>query len=154
MGVEVEASLGVASLGEAPSREASSGRAPYPNGQSKGYGFVQFDNAESAQSAIDKLNGMPLNDKQVYVGHFLRKQERDSVMSKTKFNNVYVKILADFTTYEDLMKTFGEYGPITSAIVMRDGEGKSKCFDFVNFENADDVAKAVEALNGYKFDDN
>ncbi|CAK9184965.1 unnamed protein product [Ilex paraguariensis] len=124
-----------------------------PNGQSKGYGFVQFDNEESAQNAIDKLNGMLLNDKQVYVGHFLRKQERDSVMSKTKFNNVYVKNLADSTTDEDLMKTFGEYGTITSAVVMRDGEGKSKCFGFVNFENADDAAKAVEALNGYKFDD-
>ena len=124
-----------------------------PNGHSKGYDFVQFDNEESAQSAIDKLNGMLLNDKQVYVGHFLHKQERDSVMSKTKFNNVYVKNLADSTTDEDLMKTFGEYGTITSGVVMRDGEGKSKCFGFVNFENADDAAKAVEALNGYKFDD-
>ncbi|MCI72894.1 polyadenylate-binding protein 8-like, partial [Trifolium medium] len=28
------------------------------SGQSKGYGFVQFETAESAQSAIDQLNGM------------------------------------------------------------------------------------------------
>ncbi|CDP18471.1 unnamed protein product [Coffea canephora] len=41
------------------------------NGQSKGYGFVQFDHEESAQTAIDKLNGMLINDKQVYVGQFL-----------------------------------------------------------------------------------
>nr|KJB63885.1 hypothetical protein B456_010G021800 [Gossypium raimondii] len=47
-------------------------------GQSKGYGFVQFDSEESAQNAIDKLNGMLINDKQVYVGHFLRKQERET----------------------------------------------------------------------------
>ncbi|CAK9135346.1 unnamed protein product [Ilex paraguariensis] len=123
------------------------------NGQSKGYGFVQFDSEESAQSAIDKLNGMLLNDKQVYVGHFLRKQERESVMNKTKFNNVYVKNLAESTTEDDLKRIFGEYGTITSAVVMRDGEGKSRCFGFVNFENADDAAKAVEALNGYKYDD-
>ncbi|KAJ6679078.1 POLYADENYLATE-BINDING PROTEIN [Salix purpurea] len=45
------------------------------SGQSKGYGFVQFDSEEAAQNAIDKLNGMLINDKQVYVGHFLRKQE-------------------------------------------------------------------------------
>ncbi|XAR64022.1 hypothetical protein NMG60_11024217 [Bertholletia excelsa] len=123
------------------------------SGQSKGYGFVQFDNEESAQNAIDKLNGMLINDKQVYVGHFLRKQERDSAMNKTKFNNVYVKNLSESTTDEDLNKIFGEYGTITSAVVMRDGDGKSKCFGFVNFENADDAAKAVEALNGKKFDD-
>ncbi|OIT04185.1 PREDICTED: polyadenylate-binding protein 2-like [Nicotiana attenuata] len=123
------------------------------NGQSKGYGFVQFDSEEAATSAIAKLNGMLINDKQVYVGHFLRKQERDSAVSKTKFNNVYVKNLAESTTDEELKKTFGEFGNITSAVVMRDADGKSKCFGFVNFENADDAAKAVEALNGKKFDD-
>ncbi|RVW13653.1 Polyadenylate-binding protein 2 [Vitis vinifera] len=31
---------------------------------------------------------------------------------------------------------------------MRDGDGKSKCFGFVNFENVDDAAMSVEALNG------
>ncbi|GMH17790.1 hypothetical protein Nepgr_019631 [Nepenthes gracilis] len=123
------------------------------NGNSKGYGFVQFDNEESAQNSIDKLNGMLINDKQVYVGHFLRKQERDSSMSKTKFNNVYVKNLSEATTDEDLQKSFGEFGNITSAVVMRDGDGKSKCFGFVNYENADDAARAVEVLNGKKFDD-
>ncbi len=123
------------------------------NGQSKGYGFVQFDNEESAQNAIDKLNGMLINDKQVYVGHFLRKQERDGASNTTKFNNVYVKNLSEATTDEDLNKIFGEYGAITSAVVMRDVDGRSKCFGFVNYENADDAAKAVEALNGKKFDD-
>lgn len=123
------------------------------NGQSKGYGFVQYDNEESAQGAIDKLNGMLMNDKQVYVGHFLRKQERESTTGMTKFNNVYVKNLADSTTDDELKNVFGEFGSITSAVVMRDAEGKSKGFGFVNFENAEDAAKAVDALNGKKFDE-
>nr|GMD89143.1 polyadenylate-binding protein 2-like [Ipomoea batatas] len=124
-----------------------------PNGQSKGHGFVQFDNEESAQSAIDKLNGMLINDKQVYVGPFLRKQERDTATNKTKFYNVFVKNISESVTDEDLSKTFGEFGNITSAVVMREDDGKSKCFGFVNFENADDAAMAVDALNGKKFDD-
>ncbi|GMI96724.1 poly(A) binding protein 2, ARABIDOPSIS POLY(A) BINDING 2, POLY(A) BINDING PROTEIN 2 [Hibiscus trionum] len=122
-------------------------------GQSKGYGFVQFDNEESAQNAIDKLNGMLINDKQVYVGYFLRKQERETTLTKTKFNNVYVKNLSESTTDEDLKTIFGEYGEITSAVVMRDANGKSKGFGFVNFENADAAANAVEALNGKKFEE-
>lgn len=123
------------------------------NGQSKGYGFVQFESEESAQNAIDKLNGMLINDKQVYVGHFLRKQERDGAFNTTKFNNVFVKNLSEVTTCEDLKNIFGEFGAITSAVVMRDADGRSKCFGFVNFESADDAAKAVEALNGRKHDD-
>lgn len=123
------------------------------SGQTKGYGFVQFDNEESAKSAIDKLNGMLLNDKQVFLGPFLHKQERESSTEKINFNNVYAKNFAESTTDDDLKKIFGEYGTITSAVVMRAADGKSKCFGFVNFEDPDDAAKAVEALNGKKFDD-
>ncbi|XP_059447626.1 polyadenylate-binding protein 8-like isoform X2 [Corylus avellana] len=122
-------------------------------GQSKGYGFVQFDSDEAAQKAIEKLNGMLLNDKQVFVGPFLRKQERESALDKTKFNNVFVKNLAESTTEEDLNNFFGEFGALTSVVVMRDMDGKSRCFGFVNFETADDAARAVEALNGKKIDD-
>ncbi|KAI3712264.1 hypothetical protein L1987_70815 [Smallanthus sonchifolius] len=122
-------------------------------GQSKGYGFVQYDGEESAQQAIEKLNGMLLNDKQVYVGPFLRKQERDLAVDKAKFTNVFVKNLSESTTDDDLHKAFSEYGTITSAVVMRDADGNSKCFGFVNFENAEDAARAVDGLNGQKFDE-
>lgn len=123
------------------------------SGQSKGFGFVQFDSEEAAQKAIEKLNGMLLNDKQVYVGPFLRKQERDSSSDKSKFNNVFVKNLSESTTEEDLNQIFGEFGPLTSVVVMKDADGKSRCFGFVNYENAEDAARAVESLNGRKVDD-
>ncbi|GMP38371.1 hypothetical protein CsSME_00009635 [Camellia sinensis var. sinensis] len=121
-----------------------------PSGQSKGYGFVQYDSEEAAQKAIEKLNGMLLNDKQVYVGPFLRKQEREMALDKVKFTNVFVKNLSESTTEEDLKKIFGDFGAITSAVLMRDADGNSKCFGFVNFENADDAARSVESLNGQK----
>ncbi|KAF8117461.1 hypothetical protein N665_0010s0038 [Sinapis alba] len=123
------------------------------SGQSKGYGFVQYETEESAHKAMAQLNGMLLNDKQVFVGPFLRRQERDSTANITKFTNVYVKNLAESTTDDDLKNTFGEFGNITSAVVMKDGDGKSKGFGFVNFDNADAAAKAVESLNGKTFDD-
>ncbi|KAL2941756.1 Polyadenylate-binding protein 2 [Bienertia sinuspersici] len=117
------------------------------NGQSKGFGFFQFDTKEAAQKAIKKLNGMLINDKQVYVGHFFCNQERDTNTSRTKFNNVFVKNLSESIADEDLKKVFGEFGPIANAVVMRDADGESRCFGFVNFDNADDAANAVEALN-------
>ncbi|KAJ0989490.1 hypothetical protein J5N97_007846 [Dioscorea zingiberensis] len=123
------------------------------SGQSKGYGFVQYEEEEAAQNAIEKLNGMLLNDKKVFVGPFLRKQERENVLDKTKFNNVFVKNLSESATEDDLKTIFGQYGEITSAVVMKEGDGKSRCFGFVNFENPDDAARAVQELNGKKFND-
>ncbi|XP_010549243.1 PREDICTED: polyadenylate-binding protein 2-like isoform X2 [Tarenaya hassleriana] len=120
------------------------------SGESKGYGFVQFDNDESAQAAIDKLNGMLMNDKQVFICRCIPRNERENT---SKFCNVIVKNLFESTTEEDLKNIFGEYGHITRTVVMRHGDGKSKGFGFVNFENGDDAIRAVEALNGKKFDE-
>lgn len=118
------------------------------NGQSKGYGFVQFENEGAADNAIKRLNGMLINDKQVYVGFFVRHQERAGKNGSSKFSNVYVKNLCETTSDEDLKKVFSPYGTITSAVVMKDSHGKSRCFGFVNFQNPDAAAAAVEKLDG------
>ncbi|KAH7524900.1 hypothetical protein FEM48_Zijuj06G0168400 [Ziziphus jujuba var. spinosa] len=123
------------------------------NGLSKGYGFVQYDNDESAQNAIKQLNGMLINDKQVFVGLFIRRHERSRANGSPKFTNVFVKNLSEATTDEDLKKLFGTFGTITSAVVARDGNGKSRCFGFINFQSSDAAAAAVEKLNGSIIDD-
>ncbi|KAK4405205.1 Polyadenylate-binding protein 8 [Sesamum angolense] len=120
------------------------------SGQSKGYGFVHYDNEEAARSAIQHRNGAVLFGKELYVGPFINKQDRE-MSDKTKFTNVFVKNLSELTNEEDLKKRFGEFGSITSVAVMRDEYGNSKCFGFVNFENAEDAAKSIEVLNGQIF---
>ncbi|KAG8364246.1 hypothetical protein BUALT_Bualt19G0108200 [Buddleja alternifolia] len=115
-------------------------------GHSKGYGFVQYTSDEAAKKAIDQLNGTLLHGKEVYVGPFISKQEREKA---NKFTNVFVKNLSESTNEEDLKITFGEFGSITSVVVIRGEDGNSKCFGFVNFENAEDAAKSVEVLNGH-----
>ncbi|MCO5595000.1 hypothetical protein L7F22_049037 [Adiantum nelumboides] len=124
-------------------------------GESKGYGFVQFEQEEAATNAIQNANGMTIYGRQIFVGPFMKKEEREreATASATKFNNVYVKHFTDATTDEDLYRVFGEFGSITSAVVMRDTTGNSKGFGFVNFENSDDAARAVERLNGKKIDE-
>ena len=123
------------------------------NGHSKGYGFVQFDNEEAAQNSIKQLNGMLINDKQVFVGLFVRRHERARSNGSPKFTNVYVKNLSETYTDEDLKQLFGPCGTVTSATVMKDVNGKSRCFGFVNFQSPDSAAAAVERLNGTTIND-
>ncbi|CAH8372873.1 unnamed protein product, partial [Eruca vesicaria subsp. sativa] len=122
-------------------------------GRSKGFGFVQYDNEESALKAIGYLNGMLLNDKAVYVGPFLQKE---SPYDKGFFTDVYVKYLSKSLADEELANIFGEFGPTTNCLIVREGEvrhGKSRGYGFVSFEHPEDAEKAVEALNGEKFGD-
>uniref|UniRef100_A0A0R3RCZ8 PABPC1 n=1 Tax=Brugia timori TaxID=42155 RepID=A0A0R3RCZ8_9BILA len=50
---------------------------------SKGYGFVHFETEESAQKAIEKVNGMLLEGKKVYVGKFQPRTARLREMGET-----------------------------------------------------------------------
>lgn len=120
-------------------------------GASKGYGFVHFENEEGAQKAIDKVNGMLLNDKKVFVGKFLPREQRRRELGDTayKFTNVFVKNFGDKLDKEALEKLFGKYGEITSSALMTNEDGKSKGFGFVAFKNAEDANKAVEALHEF-----
>ncbi|CAN1811937.1 Polyadenylate-binding protein 8 [Linum perenne] len=120
--------------------------ATYPDGNSKGYGFVQFDSEEPAKNAIEKLNGMVMNGKQLHVAPFIPKKERGS--SNVSFSNVFVKNLADTVSDDDFKRVLGEFGLITSVVIMRELGGRSKGFGFVNFANKDDASRAVDALNG------
>jgi len=115
--------------------------------ESKGYGYIQFATQEAADKAISKVNGMMLNDKKVFVGPFVTKKERLASNSTKKYTNVYIKNVNEEIDEEGLKTMFSKYGPVQSAIVMRDEQGKSKGFGFVNFEDADAAAVAVDDLN-------
>jgi polyadenylate-binding protein len=117
-----------------------------PAGQSKGYGFVHYEKEESAKLAIEKVNNMNVEGKKVYVGPFLRRAERSSD-SETKFTNVFVKNLDEAVDEEGLTKMFAEFGPVASCIIMKDEAGASKGFGFVNMDEPEHAAAAVDALN-------
>ncbi|PRW61133.1 polyadenylate-binding 4 [Chlorella sorokiniana] len=83
----------------------------------------------------------------VFVGPFLRRSERSSD-SETKFTNVFVKNLDEGVSEDELKAMFAEHGTVNSCVIMRDDDGKSKGFGFVNFEAPEQAAAAVSALNG------
>ncbi|KAG1152102.1 hypothetical protein G6F37_001898 [Rhizopus arrhizus] len=119
------------------------------SGNSKGYGFVHYETEEAADNAIKHVDGMLLNDKKVYVGRHIPRKERQAKIEqiRAKFTNVYVKNLDESINDEQFKEMFSQFGPITSALVQTDEEGKSKGFGFINFENYEDAHKAVDTLN-------
>ena len=130
-----------------------------PDGKNKGFGFVSFEDSESAEKAVDELNGVEMFGKTLYVGRAQKKAERQQELKK-KFEqlklerlnryqgvNLYVKNLDDTIDDERLRKEFTPYGTVTSARVMCE-EGRSKGFGFVCFSSPEEATKAVTEMNG------
>lgn len=122
-------------------------------GNSKGYGFVHFETEEAANKSIEKVNGMLLNSKKVFVGKFIPRKEREKELGeKAKlFTNVYIKNFGDDFNDEKLKEMFEPFGTITSYRVMNN-DGKSRGFGFVAFETPEYAEKAVNAWNGKEVD--
>ena len=83
-------------------------------GQSQGYGYVHYESEEAATDAISKINSMTICDKEVYVGHFVRRTERSG---QADWTNLYVKNFPAEWDESNLRKTFELYGAITSCKV-------------------------------------
>ncbi|XP_036389662.1 embryonic polyadenylate-binding protein A-like isoform X1 [Megalops cyprinoides] len=117
---------------------------------SKGYGFVHFETQEAANRAIETMNGMLLNDRKVFVGHFKSRKDREAEFGAKamEFTNVYIKNFSEDVDDEKLKEVFSEFGRTLSVRVMVDERGRSRGFGFVNYENHEDAQKAVEVMNG------
>ncbi|XP_018582760.1 polyadenylate-binding protein 1b isoform X2 [Scleropages formosus] len=117
---------------------------------SKGYGFVHFETQEAAERAIEKMNGMLLNDRKVFVGRFKSRKEREAELGARakEFTNVYIKNFGEDMDDEKLKELFSKYGTAMSIRVMTDDMGKSRGFGFVSFEKHEDAQRAVDEMNG------
>ncbi|XP_025751026.1 polyadenylate-binding protein 1-like [Manacus vitellinus] len=117
---------------------------------SRGYGFVHFETQEAATRAIRTMNGMLLNDRKVFVGHFKSHKEREAEIGAkvVEFTNVYIKNFGDDMDDDRLREIFSKFGKTLSVKVMMDSGGRSKGFGFVNFEKHEEAQKAVADMNG------
>jgi polyadenylate-binding protein len=57
------------------------------NGKSKGFGFIHFEKEQSAKEAIEKVDGMELDGKKIFVGEFVPNKKR-SDMTTGNYTNV------------------------------------------------------------------
>lgn len=116
-------------------------------GKSKGYGYVHFEEEEVANLAIKEVDGKVIEDMEVSVSKFIPKRERDAYKASS-WTNIFVKDLPEeIKTDEQLQEIFSEYGTILSPKLMFDKQ-TGKAFGFVNFEDHESAAKAVEGMNG------
>merc|ERR1712123_427278 len=100
-------------------------------------------------NAIQKVNGMLLNEKKVFVGRFVPRKEREKELGEKakKFTNVYIKNFGEDLGDEKLKEVFSKFGKITSYKVVKEKD-LAQHADGAEIMAAESAEKAVDELNG------
>lgn len=121
------------------------------NGIPKGFAFVNYETHEQAQLAIDRLNGIKLNGKYLYLHQAQTRHSRAEDFKNlygTNSISLYVSNLDPETTTHDLRDLFNCYGPIKHCSIKMDKEGNSRKFGFISFYHIEHGLRAIDEING------
>jgi len=112
---------------------------------SRGYGFVKYSTEESAQRAIQMMDGKALEGKLPEA-----KPLHVAVSKPPKVEvNLYIGNLLNTVKQEDLMAEFSRFGTIVDCNIPLDHTtGLGKGFGFVKLDSKSAAREAIEALNG------
>lgn len=95
----------------------------------------------------------------LFVGRAIKRVERERLarekaevarrerLTRTQGCNLYVRNIDEGMDDAQLRDVFSPFGTITSAIISRDRDGRSKLFGYVCFSSAEEANKALNALH-------
>lgn len=112
--------------------------------RSLGYGFINYENQESAQKAMNAMNFKRVGDKCIRIMW----QQRDPALRYSGAGNIFVKNLKEGVDSKVLHEIFSSFGSILSCKVMSNVEGKSRGYGFVHFKSENDAKTAIQKMNG------
>lgn len=116
--------------------------------RSRGYGFVKFLHDESAQLAVQKMNGATIENRTLRVN--IASEGRKQRSAQQQEANLYVAKLPFHYDKDKLSFLFEPYGAVTHCRVLSDkATGSPRGIGFVRFTNYQDAANAIKALNGF-----
>lgn len=105
----------------------------WSDGRSRGFGYITYDNADSANEALkapQTLDGRPVDVKRAVPGT----------------NKLFVGGLPQGVSAAELRTYFSNFGPVSDAVVMMDSAtGRSRGFGFVCFAPGPQGATAISA---------
>ncbi len=119
-------------------------------GESRGFGFVTFPDAEQASAAIEAKNGSTLDGRTLKVSVSRPKGSYPPAVDGCK---VYIGNLELDTTQETLRSEFAKHGELVDITIVNDrATGASRGFAFATYAKPSDATNAIEALNGAEID--
>lgn len=111
------------------------------------YGFVEYMDMRSAETALQTLNGRKIFDTEIRVNWAYQGQQNKEDTSG--HYHVFVGDLSPEVNDEVLAKAFSAFGTLSDARVMWDmNSGKSRGYGFLAFRDKTDAEQAIATMNG------
>lgn len=111
------------------------------------YGFVEYIEMRSAETALQTLNGRKIFDTEIRVNWAYQGQQNKE--DTTGHYHVFVGDLSPEVSDEILGKAFQAFGTMSDARVMWDmNSGKSRGYGFLAFRDKTDAEQAIATMNG------
>lgn len=125
----------------------------YPDGKSRGFGYIQFETEAAASDAIAQSQKLEFNGKKVEVLTHQRREQRPG--GERSFLNIFVQGLPEGTDDDSLKAMFAEFGEIQSAHVARGGETREVLTNkgYVSFKEGESAQSAIDAMHKKQMDD-
>ncbi|KAM0680732.1 Polyadenylate-binding protein 4 [Glugoides intestinalis] len=122
-------------------------------GESKGFGFVQYDSSEAADKATKELHNTKVETSTLLISKYDKSfRSGKSVANQAKptnvFNNIYIKNFPKSMTEERLKEMFEKYGKIVSVYFPLNEDSKTVGFACINFESPESAVNAIAELHG------
>ena len=131
----------------------STSKREFPN---KSAFCIQYKTTESANKAIEALNGHELDGQTITVSVFVPASKRAKA-----FTNVLVKNIPEKVSEEDLKKKFSQFGTITSlyifkkedgTVAYKESDGNKVYQAAINFKTTEEAHAAIANMNGTNFE--
>jgi hypothetical protein len=100
----------------------------------KGYGFVDFENPQAAELAVQALQNQGIQ------AQMAKQQEQDPT-------NLYIANLPVYFTEKNLENMFKEYGTVISTRILRKPDGISRGVGFARMESKEKCDQIINAFN-------
>jgi nucleolysin TIA-1/TIAR len=111
------------------------------------YGFVEYMDMRSAETALQTLNGRKIFDTEIRVNWAY--QGSASKEDTSNHYHVFVGDLSPEVNDQVLAKAFSAFGSLSDARVMWDmNSGKSRGYGFLAFRDKTDAEQAIATMNG------
>lgn len=121
-------------------------------GNSRGFGYIHFDEKEKMESSLEALSGIEIGGRELRIDVAENRKSRPALARAPQENSVFIGNLNFDVTSSDIEQLCNDMLGDSSAHRVRlasDREtGRSRGFGHIDFNFPEDAKRAIEVLNG------